>query len=257
VFAVGRPQLTRHQEFMAAVLACGAGAALSHHAAAELYKIRRRSPGPIEVSVPNASLPRRKGIRVHRRTGLRPEDVGHFEGVPVTSPACTIVDLAPRLTDDHLEAMVSEADVRGLIDPDALRAALDAMPRHRGVGRLKRLLDRRTYRMSRSTLERRFRPIAEKVGLPPPETCVVVNGFEVDFYWPELGLVVETDGLRYHRTPQQQARDGLRNQVHAAAGLTPLRFTHGQIRFEPDYVVSILGPVVRRLAAERGLPYGS
>jgi very-short-patch-repair endonuclease len=74
-----------------------------------------------------------------------------------------------------------------------------------------------------------------------------VNGFVVDFYWPDLGLVVETDGLRYHRTPAQQARDRLRDQVHLAAGMTPLRFTHAQVRFEPEYVERILASVVCRL----------
>ncbi len=69
-----------------------------------------------------------------------------------------------------------------------------------------------------------------------------------DFYWPDLGLVVETDGLRYHRTPAQQAKDRRRDQAHTAAGLTPLRFTHGQIAFEPAYVRATLEEVARRLS---------
>ena len=69
----------------------------------------------------------------------------------------------------------------------------------------------------------------------------------MDFFWPELGLVVETDGLRYHRTPAQQARDRVRDQAHAAAGLTPLRFTHAQVAFEPEHVQATLNAVVRRL----------
>jgi very-short-patch-repair endonuclease len=74
-----------------------------------------------------------------------------------------------------------------------------------------------------------------------------VSGFRVDFHWPELGLVVETDGLRYHRTPAQQAKDRLRDQAHAAAGLVSLRFTRAQVRFEPDYVQATLAAVARRL----------
>jgi very-short-patch-repair endonuclease len=74
-----------------------------------------------------------------------------------------------------------------------------------------------------------------------------VNGFRVDFYWPELGLLVETDGLRYHRTPAQQARDRLRDQAHVAAGLTPLRFSHAQVRYEPRHVSTTLTVVTRRL----------
>jgi very-short-patch-repair endonuclease len=94
--------------------------------------------------------------------------------------------------------------------------------------------------------------------MPDPFTGAMVNGFEVDFHWPELGLVVETDGLRYHRTPAQQARDRLRDQAHTAAGLTTLRFTHAQVRFEARHVAQTLEAVVRRLAQARrsstGLP---
>jgi very-short-patch-repair endonuclease len=75
-----------------------------------------------------------------------------------------------------------------------------------------------------------------------------VNSFRVDFFWPELGLVVETDGLRYHRTPAQQARDRLRDQIHAAAGLTPLRFTHAQVAHEAGHVREVLAAVASRLA---------
>ncbi len=76
-----------------------------------------------------------------------------------------------------------------------------------------------------------------------------VNGFRVDFYWPSLGLVVETDGLRYHRTPAQQARDLVRDQAHIAAGMTPLRFTHAQVRFESASVSETLVAVTSRLQA--------
>jgi very-short-patch-repair endonuclease len=145
---------------------------------------------------------------------------------------------------------VNEADVRGLCDPDALRAALEMLPRRGGKATLRTLLDRRTFRLTRSRLERLFLPIAERAGLPRPLTRQHVNGFEVDFSWPELGLVVETDGLRYHRTPQQQARDRLRDQAHAAAGLTCLRFTHDQVAYEPARVEATLSAVGRRLRAQ-------
>ena len=98
--------------------------------------------------------------------------------------------------------------------PNQLRAALDTQPPRPGVAALRQALDRRTFTLSRSKLERRFLPIARRAGLPKPQTCAWVNGFEVDFYWPQLGLVVETDGLRYHRTAAEQARDRLRDQTH-------------------------------------------
>ncbi len=101
--------------------------------------------------------------------------------------------------------------------------------------------------MTDSELERQFLPLARAAGLPLPLTQQPLNGFRVDFYWPDLGLVVETDGLRYHRTPSQQARDRLRDQAHAAVGLTPLRFTHAQVRFEPNHVRDTLAAVASRL----------
>jgi very-short-patch-repair endonuclease len=96
-------------------------------------------------------------------------------------------------------------------------------------------------------LERRFLPIVRQVGSPRPQTRTCVNGFRVNFYWPALGLVVETDGLRYHRTPAQQAVDRVRDQTHAAAGLTPLRFTRAQVAYEPDHVRVTLAAVAARL----------
>jgi very-short-patch-repair endonuclease len=247
VYAVGTPHLTRYGRWMAAVLSCGPDAALSDGSAAALLEIRPDRGGKIEVSVPVGVTRRPRGVVVHRRARRGPWEVTVHRGIPVTSPACTLVDLATRLGRRQLEAAVNEADKRDLIDPESLRFALDNLARRPGVAILRELLDRRTFRLTDSELERRFLPIARRVGLPPPETQENVNGFDVDFYWPDLGLVVETDGLRYHRTPAQQARDRLRDQTHLAAGATPLRFTHAQVRFEPDHVQRILASVARRL----------
>ena len=146
---------------------------------------------------------------------------------------------------------INEADKRDLVDPETLRSALDAMTPRPGVGILRETLDRRTFTLTDSALERLFLPIARRAGLSAPETGQIVNGYKVDFYWPDLGLVVETDGLRYHRTPAQQATDRLRDQAHAAAGLTPLRFTHAQVRYEPAHVQETLTAVARRLFTQR------
>jgi very-short-patch-repair endonuclease len=113
------------------------------------------------------------------------------------------------------------------------------------------MLDRRTFVLTDSELERRFLPIARAAGLGAPSTGERVNGFRVDFFWAVLGLVVETDGLTYHRTPAQQARDRLRDQAHAAAGLTSLRFTHGQVRYAPGHVRKTLAAVAARLGSDR------
>ena len=112
---------------------------------------------------------------------------------------------------------------------------------------MRELLSERTFRLTDSELERRFLGLVREAGLPMPLTRQRLNGFRVDFVWPDLGLVVETDGLRYHRTAAQQARDRQRDQAHPAAGLTPLRFTHAQVRFEAGYVRFTLVAVVCRL----------
>ena len=143
--------------------------------------------------------------------------------------------------------MVNEADKLDLIDPEALRAALDDRAGEPGVPALRTLLDRDTFRLSDAELEVLFRPIAAAAGLPMPETKQIVNGYEVDFYWLDLGLVVETDGLRYHRTPAAQSKDARRDQTHTAAGLTPLRFSHYQVKYEPDYVRGVLSRTAANL----------
>lgn len=245
VYAVGRREIDRRGRWMGAVLACGPTALLSHWSAAELLGIGREKKA-IEVSVRTCSDRRRavEGLRVHRRPKMRDEQFTRRYGIPLTAPTCTLVDLAVRCGRDELERLINEADRLDLLDPETFRSALGAYRGQRGVARLRLALDRRTFRMTRSQLERRFLPLADRAGLPVPLTRQWVNGYEVDFYWPDLGFVVETDGLRYHRTPAQQTRDRLRDQAHTASGLAHLRFTHEQIRFAPAYVVSTLQATV-------------
>jgi very-short-patch-repair endonuclease len=224
-------------------LACGPEAVLSHGSAAALWGFGRERRGGIDVSVPSSAAHRRAGIRVHRRRTLREENRTTEDAIAVTTPVQTLVDLASLLPLASLERAVNEADKLDRIDPDSLRRALEGFGHQKGVKRLRTLLDRDTFRLSDSELESRFRPIAREAGLPEPLTKAWVNGFEVDFFWPDLGLVVETDGLRYHRTPSQQARALRRDQAHTAAGMTPLRFSHGQIHLEPERVRTMLAEV--------------
>jgi very-short-patch-repair endonuclease len=190
-------------------------------------------------------------VRVHRRAGLRDVDLTRQDGIPITRPIRTIVDMAAQLDPDGIERMVNEADRLDRVDPETLRNALGSYCGQRGVARLRAVLDRHTFRLTRSGLERRFLRIVERAAMPVPETRQWVNGFEVDFYWPDLGLVVETDGGRYHRTPARQTRDRQRDQSHTVAGLTQLRFTEAQIKFEPTRVTETLREVAGRLEASR------
>ena len=227
---------------MAAVLACGGPgtAALSHSSAAALFKIGVEQVAAIEVTRRSPDPIRVPGIRVHRRPSLKNGWYGYCEQIPVTSPVQTLIDLATRHGRAVMERSINEADKLGLVRTDDLRKALDDHAGERGVARLRAILDQRTFRYTRSELERAFLPLVRQAGLPLPRTSVYVTGHEVDFHFADLGLVVETDGLTYHRTPAEQAKDHERDQDHSAAGLFPLRFTHAQIKFEPDHVVRIL-----------------
>jgi very-short-patch-repair endonuclease len=239
VFAVGRPTLTQEGYFIAAVLACGEHALLSHMSAAVHWRILRRAAGSIHVTVPAGQAPRRPGITVHRRAGVT---AAWRDGIPLTSVVDTIVDIAPGLSDTHLERAINEAVNRDLVDPERLRAAL---PRGRvGAPRLARLLDRDTYVTTDTILEQHMARIALRAGLPKPKAQLQLGTARVDFVWPELKLIVEADSLRFHRTTLQQRADGLRDQRHAAGGFLPLRFTHYQIMFEPDHVERTIRAVV-------------
>jgi Protein of unknown function (DUF559) len=247
IYAVGWPELTQKRRWMAAVLACGDGAMLSHRSAAALWEIGTERRGVVDVSVARRCELKRPGLCVRGRPSLPPEDIVSRDEIPVTSPIRTLVDLATELSTLGVERAVNEADKRDLVDPETLRRSLDSFAGQPGAPLLRDLLDRRTFRLSDSDLEILFRPIAADAGLPAPLTKHRVNGFEVDFFWPELGLIVETDGLRYHRTPSTQARDARRDRAHAIAGMTPLRFTHYEVKYEPACVREALRRAARML----------
>ncbi|HET9677981.1 MAG TPA: type IV toxin-antitoxin system AbiEi family antitoxin domain-containing protein [Solirubrobacterales bacterium] len=250
IYAVGRSNVTDHGRWMAAVLACP-GSVISHSSAAALWRMGPERRGLVELSLPSLSRRRRPGLEIHQRPSLKERDLTREYGIPCTTPIQTLIDVSLRLDRSGVERMIDEADKYNVTHPPQLRRALEARAGEPGVAKLRFILDRRTFRLTKEELERRFLPLARKAGLPVPLTGQWVNEFEVDFYWPDLGLVVETDGLRYHRTPAEQARDRLRDQTHTAAGLTPLRFTHEQVRYEPQHVLEVLRATARVLL-ERG-----
>ncbi|MGH2989646.1 MAG: type IV toxin-antitoxin system AbiEi family antitoxin domain-containing protein [Solirubrobacterales bacterium] len=153
VCAVGRPQITANGRRLAAVLCCRPGAALSPGSAAALWEIGSERPGSIAVSVPGGAFRRRPGIVAHRRV-LTPNEISERDGIPLTAPVRTLVDIACRLRRRQLEKAIKEADTRGLCDPETLRAALGHMRGQRGVGVLRRALDRHTFILTDSELER-------------------------------------------------------------------------------------------------------
>jgi very-short-patch-repair endonuclease len=224
---------------MAAVLVCGDGAALSHRSAAELWGIGREGD-VVDVTVRRKCEIRRKGLKVRSRPSLGARSITRWRGIPVTDPVQTLIDLATELLPLRLERAVNEADKLDLVDPETLRKELDGHKGEPGVKTLRTLLDRHTFRLSDSDLEVLFRPLALAAHLPMPLTKHRVLGYETDFFFSDHDLIVETDGLRYHRTPSQQARAARRDQTHTAAGFAVLRFTHWQIAHAADEVTGVL-----------------
>ncbi len=234
---------------MAAVLACGPDAVLSHGSAAALWGFGIEQGGLIDISVPAGRRSRLHGIRAHRRTEAVLGDALIHYGIPLTSPVRTLIDQATRLRSMQLERAVNEADKLDRVRADVLHASLDEYRGQPGVAPLRKLLDPLAFRLSDSELEQIMRPLARSAGLPAPETKAWVNGYEVDFFWSELGIVIEADGLKYHRTASQQRRGLERDQAHLATGMWPLRFSHWQIKHDPVHVRKILRSAVFRAQA--------
>lgn len=243
VYAVDRAELSREGLFMAAVLACGPAAVLSHMSAAILWGICRVPVRMIEISVPLERTPRRKGIGVHRRRAVQ---TTRHKRIPVTTPTQTLLDIVGSLNAEQYERAVNEAVNRDLVDPEELRTHLDTLGPQPGVARLRALLDRDTYVCTDTELEQRFVPIARRAGLPKPDTQVHLGGGRVDFLFRDLNLVVEANSLRFHRTASQQANDARRTQAHLADGLLPVPFTHWQITYDAKYVETTLRKVSAR-----------
>jgi very-short-patch-repair endonuclease len=242
VFAVGRPEVSDRGLWKAATLVCGAGAALSHDSAAALWGIRSARTSAVDVSVPGERA-RHHRIRCHRRAAMPLTTT--VDSIPVTRPLFTLVDLAAQLELEDLTRALNDGDRLKLIDHDELVALVESLPGRRGIRKLRRLLG--AYTRTDSELERRFLTLAERAGLRRPQTQAWVAGLRVDFLWPELRLVVETDGLVYHRTPAQQALDRKRDQALTAAGFIALRFTNAQVRLEPELVIATLRATTARL----------
>jgi very-short-patch-repair endonuclease len=240
IYAVGRPELTPHGRWMAAVLVCGNAAMLSHRSAAQLWGIGHEEGKRIDVTVRRKAEIHRAGIKVRARPSLPETSVVVRFGIPVTHPVQTLIDLTTELRVLQVERAINEADKLDLVDPETLRRALDAYAGMPGVKALRTMLDRHTFRLSDSDLEILFRPLALAAGFPLPLTKHRVLGYEADFWFPDHDLIVETDGLRYHRTPSQQARAAKRDQKHTAAGLRVLRFTHWQIAHAANEVTDVL-----------------
>jgi Transcriptional regulator, AbiEi antitoxin/Protein of unknown function (DUF559) len=256
VYAVGRPSLTWRGSLMAAVLAYGDGAVVSHRSAAALWGLRPSGEGYIELSVPRHGVRSRPGARVHCRAELGAMDVTIVDGIPCTSLARTVVDLTEVLTDRGMERVLEQAEVLRLFDARAVEDAMHRAKSRHGKSVPASLLQPTGMTLTASELEERFLELVRDAGLPDPETnapMILPDGtaIRVDFLWRKWRLAVETDGHAFHRTRQSRERDARRDQLLRLAGFEPLRFTGRQVSQEPGWVRRTLVALASRADGER------
>lgn len=250
VYAVGHRRLTKHAHCLAAVLACGCSALLSHSAAAWLWGISRTYSVPIDVTVARGTRSK-PSIHLHQARALGDGERSNREGIPVTSVPRTLLDLATVVSGERLERMIERSEQLRLFDLRAVDSLLARTVGHPGTGRLKRGLS--AYRepaFTRSALERRFLALVRAAGLPIPSANMFVAGFELDMYWERERFAVELDGYQYHRTQAAFERDRLRQEELKLVGIEIIRLTSRRLDREPKTVVSRLAMLLERRLRE-------
>jgi hypothetical protein len=242
VYAVGHTVLTVNGRRMAAVLAAGPGAVLSHASAAALWDIRPTSATRIDISVRSAGgRAKRPGLRIHRTPTLQTDEITAHQGIRVTSPARTLLDLASSLPRRALERAPDEAEIRELYDRRALEAVALAHAGEHGARALAEALAQDGDPvLTDSELEEIMLGLCDEQQLERPTPRAWVAGLRVDFLFAASRLVVETDGYRYHRTRRAFERDRERDAILARAGYRTLRFTHRQLTREPALVAETI-----------------
>ena len=246
VYAVGHGRLTLRGHWMAAVLAYGPGAVLSHRSAAALHGTRPDNRPKTDVTVPSPSARRRPGIVVHRSTTLRPADITTIDGIPCTSLARTLLDLADDVDRTGVERAVSQAEVLGIFDLREVEDVLSRATGRHGAGVLRSVLaeyDGPT--LTEKELEARFLALCRAASLPKPEVNAWITlddgiVYKVDFLWRAEHLVVETDGWGSHGTRQAFENDRRRDRRLRLAGWDVVRFTWRDVEREPGEVTAVL-----------------
>jgi very-short-patch-repair endonuclease len=246
VYAVGYVQRTPVARSAAAVLACGEKAALSHGSAASLWGFAKHWDEPFEVTAPSIRV--RDGIKVHRSRTLARRDITRQLGIPVTSPARTVLDNAPRLTGKSLSRFVNGARRTPYLHTADLADVLNRNPKHPGANRLRRFVEDPT---TNSPLEDDFVEFARRHGLPAPVTNTHLLGYEIDVLYPRERVIVEIDGRGYHSDRDSFERDRKRDAIMLAAGFVTVRITDERMNHEPEQEATRLLDILaaRRKAA--------
>jgi len=252
VYRVGPVEAPYTRE-LAGILACGKGAVVSHRNAGWLWKLIP-DPGdarPVDLTVPHGWPARRPGIRLHRAS-LQPDEVTQLDGIPLTTPVRTLVDIATVLPTREVENALAQAERLNLLDRRDLLARLAKQTRKPGTPLLRMLLARETGpAFARSEAEERLLVLIRKAQLPAPETNVRVGSYEVDFYWRRERVVVEVDGHAFHSTKRAFENDRRRDSSLAASGIRVMRVTWNQLTSEPEAMLVRLGQALVRADGER------
>jgi very-short-patch-repair endonuclease len=224
---------------LAAVLACGDAALLSHHSAAATWGFRPTFNGDVHVIVIGTDAGReRRGIRAHRVGALAPRDIRRFQRIPITSPARALLDITPDLSDRETERALDEALIRRLITHAGLAAVLAAYPNSRGVVRLRALADPgRPTTETRSDGEEALLALLRRGDLPMPEVNGRVGHYTADFVWRDQKVILELDGYDYHRGRAAFERDHRRDAEHQRMGFLVIRITARQLAREPEAIL--------------------
>lgn len=251
VYAVGHVHLGRDGRRLSAVLACGEGAVLSHRSAAAHWGLLQTNQARVDVT---ARRGRREvaGIRLHWSRSLTAQDTTTNEGMPITSIARTLLDLAATVRSDRLERALAQAERLRLYDQAAIADVLSRSDGHRGRAALARATAREP-KLTRSELEAIFVRLVRQAGLPEPQSNLPLAApdhprLEPDFYWPTHRLVVETDGWGTHGTRAAFQTDRRRDASLVAAGWRVMRFTYDDVVREGPTVVRRLRAATARAA---------
>jgi hypothetical protein len=247
VYAVGHTRLTIEGHYLSAVLSYGNQAVLSHDSAAVLWKLRPVSGPRVDVTVPGGGTRARRGAVIVHRSPLPKEHIMVRGGIPITTPARTVVDLADCSTRRELARLIDEAHFLGWNLP-----SLQPLPGRRGAGLLAAVLAEHTpgSTRTRSELEERFLALCHRYDLPHPLVNHVVEGHECDFVWPDARVIVETDGWAAHGRQTTRERDLVRDAELEAAGWHVIRVTWRRLTQEPEALAAQLA----RLLALRMSP---
>jgi hypothetical protein len=240
VYSLTPGVMTERGKFMAAVLACGPDAVLSHRTAAYLWGLVDSWEAPIDVTAPNRRGRSPDGVAAHRDGSLQPIDKTTLYGIPCTTVARTILDFAGIEPEWSVRKAVAEAEVLQVLNKPQLRALLSRSRRRRGVARLRLILDEihpQTKR-TRSELERMFLTLCERGKVPEPEVNVWLSTpdgkrYQADFLWREQRRIIEADSRRFHDTDSAFVSDRKRQQQLELAGWRVARCTWEEVEREP------------------------